>query len=166
MAPPFQAARWPVVVLAGLLMAVTGCSSVASASRTEHLHDQFALLQRMRVATFWDDQDCTYFAYARGVFAADPADIGCWVNGQPDAKVFDEEAQKDFDAVRAAFAAGSEPLDYAAVGYRSGAIDGGSWFQFDRCTSYVYEPGYTGPGDIDEDATYIPIDEDWYAIAC
>ncbi len=154
-----------LLVLIGLTTSSCQPAGVAT-SPTEHLQTQFPLLQRLGVATIWDDQDCTYFAYMRGVFSVDPGNIGCFVDGQEPAVLFDEHAQKDFDTIRTAFVTGSDPLDFAAVWYGSdAAIRGGSYFDLNRCTSYVYWPGYTGPGDIDEDAKFTPIDEDWYSIS-
>ena len=145
-------------IAAALVLAV-GCAT-SKPSEVDRFEASFARLEDLRVDTLWDDIDCVYFAYGRGVFSEDPDSLKCDVIGRGAPVPFDEQALLDFDEVRDALS-----VEYASISYDSdGRVSANTHFASDRCTTFIFRPGYEGPGELDSGARYTPINRDWFVI--
>ena len=160
--------RGTLVSLVLVAASVAACFHVAQPDAARKSRDGAALAELLPVldelrVTNWRDQDwCTDFAYRGGHFLRSDDPDNCNPFGDAVAP-FSDAASADFDAVRAALRASG--VSVRAI-YRPAAVPGQTVFNliagdFDRF-SYVHEPGFSPPENIENEWIATPIDRDWY----
>jgi hypothetical protein len=173
---------------AALLMVValvfSGCAVFRTPKVTVSVDDiamAFPTIQRLSAVVYLHEAgqdgaaDCEYFEYGRGAFTSKPEDEFCRVfdfadrqpgggSEGPAPAAFDAQAQADLAEFLAAFEAVGARLDYMnLVPAENGSVGPDTNFAFDRCVSYVYQPGWTTLSeDVSGDSISSGIDRDWY----
>jgi hypothetical protein len=167
-----------------IALVISGCALFRTPKATVSVDDitlAFPTIQRLSAVVYSNEAgqdgaaDCEYFEYGRGAFTSKPEDEFCRVfdfaNRQPGGgsegpapAAFDAQARADLAEFLAAFKPVGVPLDYVnLVPTANGSIGPDTNLAFDRCVSYVYQPGWTTlPEDTPGDSVSSGIDKNWY----
>lgn len=121
-----------------------------------------------------EGETCEYFEYVTRSFTSIPTDQFCRVFDFDDRHPgegegvdpigFTQDARDDLAGLKAAFRQAGLDIEYLNVVFRpDGSVGPGSFFQFDPCVAFVYEPGWSVlPEDFPGDSTSVGIDANWY----
>jgi hypothetical protein len=171
-----------LVVVAALVFA--GCGLFRPSKSTVSVDDialAFPTIQRFSAVAYSHEAgqdgeaDCQYFQYGRGAFSSKPEDEFCRIydfdnrqpGGGPEGPVpvaFDARPRTDLAELLTVFKSVGAPLDYMNVAPTSdGSVGPDSYFDFDRCVTYVYQPGWTTLPE-DDPGRYVStgINVDWF----
>jgi hypothetical protein len=132
-------------------------------SITEAIEASFPTIGSLGATIYWNERDCHYLAYARGVYAADPRNDACVVEGKLPPAIFDAQASADYERLRGVFARGNAPVAFFAVDFDSdGKVGRGTGFTLDGCRTFFYDPGWKSLPSDDPGTKSSVIDSDWY----
>jgi len=147
-------------VLPTLLLAA--CAASPELPVTERLEQQLPLLDDLAVEVYWNDADCRYLAYGRGVFNRDPNSELCWVNGYGSGRAMDAQAERDLGILADAFAAAGIGVEYVRHG--NDGERGRTSFVLDGCTAYVHS---ATPLEQEDGAleTVVPLADGWSLVS-
>ena len=143
-------------VLPALLLAA--CAASPELPVTERLAQQLPLLDDLGVAVYWNDADCRYLAYGRGVFNSDPSSTLCWNLSYGSGLAMDAQAEEDLATIADAFAAVGIGVEYVRHGNATTS------FVLDGCTAYVHS---ATPLEQEDGAleTVVPLVEGWSLVS-
>jgi hypothetical protein len=181
---PLSRAQATALLVVALVF--SGCAMFRTPKATLSVDDiavAFLTIQRLSAVVYSRDAsedgeaDCEYFQYGRGAFTSKPEDEFCRVfdfadrqpgggDEGPAPVAFDAQARTDLAEFLAALKSVGAPLNYMnLVPTADGSVGPDSNFAFDRCVSYVYQPGWTAlPEDLSDDAVSSGINADWYKV--
>lgn len=161
---------------AALLFVVVACVPSRANVSIADLERAFPLMTGLGLSTYEyrvfneGEPVCESIRYSRGFFSSIPDSTTCgsFSDDPPDnARAFDDGANADLQRLKAALSAVA-PVDQQSqvrVDLVDGAVGPGSWFLFDGCVTYFYEPGWTNlPESIAGRTVSKAISSDWHLV--
>ena len=152
------------LLAAALVLLVTACTATPETPVTERLAQHLGLLDELGVDVYWNDSDCEYIAYGRGVFNRDPSSPLCRVLGFGSGRLMDEQAAADIRSIVDAFEASGLRPTHISREVGIGTNGPSTKFALDACSVYDYAP--LGRKAQEEGAleTIVPLEGGWFLI--